>query len=83
MKFLGTADHHAMTEDIARLFLGMDLQCARCHDHPSVDEWKQAHYWGLFAYVNQTKSATNSKDKKAYFVEAAAAGRQGGGDSEV
>jgi hypothetical protein len=61
-----------MTEDIARLFLGMDLQCARCHDHPSVDEWKQAHYWGLFAYVNQTKSATNSKDKKAYFVEGVA-----------
>ena len=72
MKFLGTGDHHAMTEDIARLFLGMDLQCARCHDHPSVDEWKQAHYWGLFAYLNQTKNATSSKDKKAYFVEGVA-----------
>ena len=69
MKFLGTANHHAMTEGVARLFLGMNLQCAKCHDHPSVDEWKQAHYWGLFAYLNQTKNATNSKDKKPYFVE--------------
>ena len=72
MKFLGTANHHAMTENVARLFLGMDLKCAKCHDHPSVDEWKQVHYWGLFAYLNQTKNATNSKDKKAYLVEGVA-----------
>ena len=69
MKFLGAANHHGMTEDIARLFLGMDLKCAKCHDHPSVDDWKQAHYWGLFTYLNQTKQATNSKDKQAYLVE--------------
>ena len=72
MKFLGKGDHHRLTEDIARLFLGTDLECARCHDHPSVDEWKQAHYWGLFAYLNQTKLATNKKDKKSYIVESLA-----------
>ena len=72
MKFLGTADHHTMTENIARLFLGMDIKCAKCHDHPSVDEWKQSHYWGLFSYLNQTKNATNSKDKRAYLAEGVA-----------
>ena len=72
MKFLGTANHNAMTENVARLFLGMDLKCAKCHDHPSVDEWKQVHYWGLFAYLNQTKNATNSKDKLPYLVEGVA-----------
>ena len=69
MKFLGAANHHEMTEGIARLFLGMNLKCAKCHDHPSVDDWQQAHYWGLFTYLNQTKQATNSKDKQSYFVE--------------
>ena len=69
MKFLGTANHHAMTESIARIFLGMDLTCAKCHDHPSVSEWKQAHYWGLFAYLNQTKQATNNKEKQTYLAE--------------
>ena len=69
MKFLGNANHERMTKDVARLFLGMDLQCAKCHDHPSVDEWKQAHFWGLYAYLNQTKSATHSKDKLPYLVE--------------
>jgi hypothetical protein len=69
MKFLGTADHHAMTENVSRLLLGMDLTCAKCHDHPSVKEWKQAHYWGLFAYLNQTRQATRKKEDKVYLVE--------------
>ena len=73
MKFLGSGDHHAMTESIAQLFLGMNLTCAKCHDHPRVDEWKQLHYWGLFAYLNQTKVATQSKEKKTYLVETLAA----------
>jgi hypothetical protein len=69
MKFLGKADHHLMTENVSRLLLGMDLTCAKCHDHPSVKEWKQSHYWGLFAYLNQTKQVTRKKEGKTYLVE--------------
>ena len=43
-----------LTRDVGRLFLGVDLQCAQCHDHPLIDDYKQAHYYGLFAFLNRT-----------------------------
>src|ERR1019366_4078699 len=37
------AEPHRVTRDVARLFLGMNLQCAQCHDHPLNEDWKQDH----------------------------------------
>jgi len=48
------AEPHLVTRDISRLFLGTNLQCAQCHDHPRVDEYLQEHYYGLFAFVSRT-----------------------------
>ena len=43
----------ANTEDVAaeacRVFLGIQLQCANCHDHPS-DVWKREQFHQLAAY---------------------------------
>ncbi len=33
----------------ARLFLGLRLDCAQCHDHP-FDRWKQQDFWGYAAF---------------------------------
>jgi len=44
-------DHPGLTRDIGRLFLGIDLQCAQCHNHLFVDEYKQAEFQGLYAVV--------------------------------
>jgi hypothetical protein len=44
-------DYPALTRDIGRLFLGKNLQCAQCHDHLFIDEYKQQHFQGLFAFV--------------------------------
>lgn len=43
----------AVTEDVTaeacRIFLGIQLQCANCHDHPS-DVWKREQFHQLAAY---------------------------------
>jgi hypothetical protein len=68
-------DPNRMTNDVARLFLGRNLLCAQCHDHPSVRDYKQAEYMGLFAYLNQSKLQDDPKTKKAILVEGIAAGK--------
>ena len=35
------ADANLIARDVGRLFFGRDFQCAQCHDHPYVEEWKQ------------------------------------------
>jgi hypothetical protein len=57
---------NVMTRDIGRLFFGMDLQCAQCHDHPIVDDYYQADYYGLQAFVNRTFVFPDAK--KATFI---------------
>jgi Protein of unknown function (DUF1553)/Protein of unknown function (DUF1549) len=46
-------DPNLLTRDVGRLFLGRDMQCAQCHDHVLYDDYKQAHYYGLFAFFNR------------------------------
>ena len=41
----------------ARIFLGLQLQCAQCHDH-FHDKWTQQDFWGyaaFFARLNQSQ----------------------------
>ncbi len=39
-------------EDTAQLFLGMRLQCAKCHHHP-FERWSQDDYYGFEAFFSQ------------------------------
>lgn len=38
-----------LTSYTTRLFLGQQIQCTQCHDHPEND-WKQADFWGINAF---------------------------------
>jgi hypothetical protein len=38
-----------LTSVTTRVFLGKQIQCTQCHDHPSND-WKQADFWGINAF---------------------------------
>ncbi len=63
-----------LARDVGRIFFGRDLQCAQCHDHPNIDSYYQADYYGLFACFNRGVLFTDPKDKKIYFAEKADGG---------
>ena len=42
-----TVDH--MTDTVGKVFMGTQLQCAQCHNHPFTG-WKQDEYWGMAAF---------------------------------
>ncbi len=39
-------------EDTAQLFLGLRIQCARCHHHP-FEQWSQDDYYGFQAFFSR------------------------------
>lgn len=38
----------------SRAFLGVQIRCAECHDHPFTT-WKQADFWGLAAFFARVR----------------------------
>ena len=39
----------------ARIFLGVSVECAQCHNHPFAD-WKREQFWGMAAFFSGIKS---------------------------
>src|SRR5262245_12594777 len=52
--FVGNPTVDKMTDNVTRMFLGVQLQCAQCHNHPFTD-WKQTEYWAMAAFFMKTK----------------------------
>lgn len=44
----------------AKRFLGVQIQCAECHDHPFTT-WKQDDFWGLAAFFSRTARVEKNK----------------------
>jgi len=70
-------DLPGLTRDVGRLFLGIDLQCAQCHDHLFVEDYKQVDFQGLHTFVSHATIRADVKfpaiaekvvDKKTEFM---------------
>jgi len=48
---------------IGQVFLGRDLQCAQCHNHPQINDYFQQHYYGLAAFLKRSYLFTDPKSK--------------------
>jgi hypothetical protein len=47
------------TAATSQLFLGLQIQCTQCHNHP-FNDWKQQKYWEMNAFFRQTRALRNS-----------------------
>jgi hypothetical protein len=56
-----TADK--MTDNVCKLFLGVRLECAQCHDHPFTG-WKREEYWGMAAFFTKVNMGGGGKGAK-------------------
>ncbi|REK11476.1 MAG: DUF1549 domain-containing protein [Planctomycetota bacterium] len=43
------------TAKSAQLFLGLQIQCTQCHNHP-FNDWKQNQFWEMNAFFRQTRA---------------------------
>ena len=43
------------TAKTSQVFLGLQIQCTQCHNHP-FNDWKQSQFWELNAFFRQTRA---------------------------
>jgi hypothetical protein len=66
------AEPNLLARDAGRLFLGRDMACAQCHDHPRVDDYAQRDYHGVYAFFGRTSLFQPDPNKPALVAESAA-----------
>ncbi len=49
------------TAATSQLFLGLQVQCTQCHNHP-FNDWKQQKYWELNAFFRQVRAFRGRTD---------------------
>jgi hypothetical protein len=58
--YLGHRSPDRLTDTVCRAFLGIQLQCAQCHDHPYT-AWKRDEYWGMAAFFAKVDDGSPKK----------------------
>ncbi|MFN0051137.1 MAG: DUF1549 and DUF1553 domain-containing protein [Planctomycetales bacterium] len=61
------AQTNEQVEDTAQLFLGLRIQCARCHHHP-FEKWSQDDYYGFSAFFSRVsrKNGENAREQRVF-----------------
>jgi Protein of unknown function (DUF1549)/Protein of unknown function (DUF1553) len=61
------AQTNEQVEDTAQLFLGLRIQCARCHHHP-FEKWSQDDYYGFSAFFSRVgrKGGASPREQRVF-----------------
>lgn len=58
-----------LTDAVGTHFLGVQIACAQCHNHPYTD-WKQTDYWGVAAFFEKVTARPPVNPKTALVKDA-------------
>ncbi len=47
-------DLDKLANEASVIFFGVNVSCAKCHDHPLVSSWTQEHYFGMKSFFSRT-----------------------------
>ncbi len=66
--FRAASDTNDCVETTSQIFLGIRIQCAKCHNHP-FERWTQDNYYGIGAFFNRIqRKKTASPDEMFVFM---------------
>ena len=81
--FAHQGDAAEVAAEVSRIFLGIQIQCANCHDHPS-DIWKREQFHQLAAYFPRMDVRRDPQGGLVDFIVTAHdSGREGRMDPEM
>lgn len=75
--FAQGADADEVAAEACRIFLGIQLQCANCHDHPS-DVWKREQFHQLAAYFPRIAERRNPDNLQDFSIASVNTDRRNG-----
>jgi hypothetical protein len=61
------SDSMDCTETTSQLFLGVRIQCAKCHNHP-FERWTQDNYYGITAFFQRVQRKKIGTDEMVIWV---------------
>lgn len=61
-------DAKAFSADFSQVFLGVQIQCAECHNHP-FDRWTMDDYYGFVSFFTgvKRKPGVESREQRIYY----------------
>jgi len=69
LKWIDNDTRQEITNRVSKLFIGVKISCAACHDHPFA-KWKREHFFSLstFFYKSKYRQVGENDDKNKYWV---------------
>lgn len=61
-------DPQDMAETVSMTFLGMSINCARCHDHP-LEKWTNDQYYGMANLFGRVRAKGNDEERIIFVAD--------------